>query len=195
MDWGAFDRRITLPFVNPSRLGALETEYGQNNTVCPVDYLPAAVRNAVHGLFGEWNAFRTAEPVCGTVMHDIAETAQGRWFVNNDLNERLHLALVRDHLDPAIAAFSVGTSIPSLPTQLYRFEPSGAGRVNVDFPNVQPDGMIYCYEARVHPSVPAKVILLQMVAGERLRIEGRAEAACGEAAAWSFTAGAVEFVR
>src|SRR5262245_17061885 len=108
MDWGATDRRSPLGFVNASRMGG-NIPFGQNYVVCPVDYLPPTVRASVHNLFGEGTRRRTAEPVCGTVMQDVPGTAQGRWFVNDDVDERVHLALVRDYIDPVTAAFSVGT--------------------------------------------------------------------------------------
>ena len=195
MDWGATDRRQSLAYVNPQRFGeAADNPFGQNHAVCPVDYLPPAVRDSVHGLFGEGSARRTAEPVCGTVMQDIPATAQGRWFVNDDWNERLHLGLVRDYIDPSIAAFSVGTSIPSLPTQLYRFDPVDAGRVDLDFPHVRADGNIYCYEP-TSLSPTSYVVFIQLVSDTRLRIEGSPGASCGAPESWAFTAGAVEFTR
>jgi hypothetical protein len=164
--------------------------------VCPIDYVPAALQDSVRGLFMAEGRYRTAEPVCGTVMQDVSGTAQGRWFINDDQNERLHLALVRDFIDPSIGAFSVGTSIPSLPTQLYRFEATDAGHVNLDFPLVTADGTIQCYETELRPGVPAdRVILIRLLSGTRLRIEGVEETSCGPPDTWSFTAAAVEFVR
>ena len=194
MDWGASDRRIRLAFANPARQGGEQDAFGQNSAVCAIDYLPSAVRASVHDLFGEAGVRRTTEPVCGTVMQDIAGTAQGRWFINDDWNERLHLALVRDQLDPSIGAFSVGTSIPSLPTNLYRFDPVDVGRVNLDFPHVQADGLIYCYEPSSFAPTSYR-ILIQLLSDSRLRIEGSADTVCGDPTSWAFSAGAVDFDR
>jgi hypothetical protein len=194
MDWGATDRRQRLAFVNPARLGGEDDAFGQNSAMCPVDYLRTAVRESAHDLFGEQGVRRAAEPVCGTVMQDIAGTAQGRWFFNDDWEETLHLALVRDQIDPSIGAFSVGRSIPSLPTDLYRFQPVDAGRVNLDFPHVPADGLIYCYEpASLAPT--SYRILIQLLSDVRLRIEGSADTPCGAPESWAFSVGAVEFDR
>jgi hypothetical protein len=194
MDWGATDRRTPLGFVNASRMGG-DILFGQNYAACPVDYLPPAVRASVHNMFGEGTRRRTAEPVCGTVMQDVPGTAQGRWFVNDDVDERLHLALVRDYIDPAIAAFSVGTSVPSLPTDLYRFSPAGSGRLNLDFQLVRPGSQVYCYELTSQRLPSARVVLIQLVTEQRLRIEGRAGASCGPSEGWAFSASATEFAR
>jgi hypothetical protein len=194
MDWGATDRRVRLAYVNPARFGGEDEEFGQNAAVCPVDYLTPAVRSTVHDFFGEAAVQRTAEPVCGTVMQDVAGTVQGRWFFNDDWNERLHLGLVRDYIDPAVAAFSVGTTIPSLPSNLYRFDPVDTGRVNVDFPHVGADGPIYCYEpTAVAPT--SYLVFIQLLSETRLRIEGSPGTSCGAPESWAFSAGAVEFTR
>jgi hypothetical protein len=162
--------------------------------VCAVDYLPPDVRASVHDLFGFGGQRRTAEPVCGTIMQDIAGTAQGRWFINDEWNEQLHLALVRDQLDPSIGVFSVGTSIPSLPWDLYRFNPVDVGRVNLDFPHIGVDGLIYCYSpTSTNPN--RYLVYIQLLTNTRLRIEGKPGMACGAPESWAFTAGAVDFDR
>jgi hypothetical protein len=194
MDWGATDRRSPLGFVNASRMGG-DMPFGQNYVVCPVDYLPSTIRASIHNLFGEGTRRRTAEPVCGTVMQDIPGTAQGRWFVNDNVDGRLHLALVRDYIDPAIAVFSVGTSVPSLPTNLYRFQTAGSGRLNLDFPLVRPGSQVFCYEPTTQISAGARVVLIQLVTEQRLRIEGRAGGSCGPAESWALSAAATEFAR
>ena len=196
LDWGAGDRRKPLAFVNPSRMRAPDDAYGQNVVACPVDYLPPAVQASVHGLFGERGGLvRTAEPVCGTVMQDVPGTVQGRWFINDNIDERQHLALVRDYVDPSIGVFSVGTSIPSVPTNLYRFVPAISGRVNLDFPSVRADGSIYCYQSLRYMNASNLVILIQLVTDLRLRIEGFPRADCGSPDTWAFSPAAREFAR
>lgn len=195
LDWGAADSRTRLAFVNPARMGGDADPFGINRTVCAIDYLPSAVRDSLRPRFGAGGVVRTAEPVCGTVNQDRAGTARGRWFINDQVDERLHLALVNDFVDPRIGAFSVGTSIPSLPSALYHFVPRPDGRVNADFARIAADGTTYCHEPVPVATRPGVVILVALVSEGRLRIEGQPRASCGASEGWQFTSAAVEFSR
>ncbi len=196
IDFGGYDRRVPqLPFINPARSYGNGTEFGHNRTICPVDYfvpnVAAALRARFSGLFGK----RTIEPLCGTIMQDLPNTAQGRWFFNETMQDDPHLALVHDNVDPRIAVLSVGTSIPSLPTRYWGFTPAASGRVNADFPRVTADGLTYCYQTFVGATSPIRHVLIQLISAMRLRIEGFTGALCGDPSTWAFTAGAREFAR
>ena len=196
IDFGGYDRRVPqLPFINPARSFGNGTEFGQNRTICPVDYfvpsVAASLRARFSGLFGK----RTIEPLCGSIMQDLPNTAQGRWFFNETMQDEPHLALVHDNVDPRIAVISVGTSIPSLPTRYWGFTPATSGRVNADFPRVTADGLTYCYQTFVGATSPIRHVLIQLISATRVRIEGFTGALCGDPSTWAFTAGAREFAR
>jgi hypothetical protein len=192
LDLGAADRRKPpLAFVNPSRPHAPGGPPWKNHTVCAVDYFTSPVRDMLRSLFGR-GVRRTAEPVCGQLMQDVPGSAQGRWYMgSSDMDDR-NLALVHDNVIPTLAAFSVGTAVPSLPSRVYRFTPDAAGRVNTDFHLVNAVGTIHCYDAT---NVANQLILIQLVSATRLRIEGQAGTSCGAPESWAFTAGAVTFDR
>jgi hypothetical protein len=193
LDFGGADRRVTpLAFVNPSRSPGANEPFGANRTICPVDYFTPPVRDALRTLFGRGGERRNAPPVCGEVMQDVAGTAQGRWFRGSPAQDDLNLALVHDNVNPAIAAISVGTAVPSLPSRVYRFVPASSGRLNSDFPLVTVGSGIHCYDAT---DVPDALVFLQLVSATRLQIEGRPGASCGDPSTWAFTSAATEFER
>lgn len=193
LDLGGYDQRMApLAFANPSRSYGNGSPFGQNHTICPIDYFSTAVRDLLRAKFSGRGTRRTVEPLCGQVMQDVANTAQGRWYFNNTEQEDAHLALVHDNVVPGLGAFSVGTSIASLPSNVYFFIPATTGRVNLDFSRVTADGQIYCYQPN---SVQGRHILVQLTGATTLRIEGVAVSACGDPSSWAFTAGAVQFSR
>ena len=196
IDFGGYDRRVPqLPFINPARSYGTGTEFGHNRTICPIDYFVASVVSALRTKFGNDRLRRTMEPLCGTIMQDLPNTAQGRWFFNETMQDDPHLALVHDNIDPRVAVISVGNSIPSLPTRYWGFTPAASGRVNADFPRVTADGLRYCYQTFVGATSPIRHVLIQLVSATRVRIEGFTGALCGDPSTWAFTAGAREFAR
>jgi hypothetical protein len=195
VDFGGADRRVPkLAFVNPARSYGNNHNFGQNNTICPVDYFVPAVAGALRARLGRNGTTRTIPPVCGSVMQDVPNTAQGRWFFDNTVQEDPHLALAHDNGDPRLGTISAGTSIPSLPVGARNFTTVTTGRVNLDFPLVTADGQIYCYQNLVF-GPPARHVLIQLISATRVRIEGVLGATCGDPATWVFTSGAREFTR
>ncbi|MFN8574020.1 MAG: hypothetical protein U0132_18325 [Gemmatimonadaceae bacterium] len=195
-DFGAYDRRTpALGFINQVRIGG-SGDFGQLHTVCPVDYFEPGVRDGLRALLGRFgqSVHRTIEPVCGEIMQDKPNTAQGRWFYDNSPTEDAHLALVHDNVDPTQAVFSVGTSVPGLTSGTYAFAPnmSAADHVNVDFGQVTADGAIFCYETQF-PRI--RRVLVQLLTGSRLRIEASSATTCGPMSTWVFTPSAAEFSR
>ena len=200
VDYGGNDRRVPpLAFVNPSRSYGGGSSFGQNNVVCPLDYFVPAVATALRARLGGNGVTRTIPPVCGTVMQDLANTAQGRWYFDNTTRDDAHLALAHDNVDPRLGVISAGTSIPSLPSlagDVRTFTPSASGRVNTDFPMVTADNQIYCYQTfRGNVSPPARHVLIQLLSPTRVRIDGIVGATCGDPATWAFSSGAREFSR
>lgn len=193
LDLGGYDRRVApLAFVNPSRSYGSGTSFGQNQTICPVDYFTTAVRDSLRAIFGRPGRRRTVEPLCGTLMQDVSNTAQGRWYFGQAGNDDPHLALVHDNVDPTEGAFSVGVSIPSLPSTVYLFTPATTGRLNLDFSRVTADGQLYCYEPI---TTGTRHILLQLTSSTTIRIEGGTGPTCGPSSGWALSAAAVTFSR
>jgi hypothetical protein len=192
LDVLARDRRVTLTWVNPARLSDPAGEFGDRHVSCPIDYFVASVGDALRSKLGGGSVVRTTPPVCGEVMQDVPNSAAGRWFLPGSPTypEEPHLALVHDNVDPALGAFSVGTSIPSLPANVYTFTPAPAGRVNLDFRHVTTIGEVECYATSRNQRV-----LVQLVSASRIRVQGIGPGACGDPATWAFGAGAVEFER
>jgi hypothetical protein len=197
LDYGGADRRVPpLPFVNPARSYGNDSEFGQNHTICPIDYFVPAVADALRARLGGFGQTRTIAPVCGTIMQDLPNTAQGRWYFDNNVRDDPHLALAHDNVDPRLGVISSGTSVPNLQGTAWKFTPPSSGRVNLDFPMVGSDGLIYCYQTfSPNPPPPLRHVLIQLVSATRVRIESVIGGTCGEPSTWSFSAGAREFTR
>src|SRR6185436_19954562 len=172
IDFGGADRRVTaLAFVNPARSYGSDTDFGQNHTICPLDYFVADVAEALRARLGRGAQRRTMEPTCGSIMQDVANTAQGRWYFDNTVQDDPHLALAHENVDPRLGVISSGTSIPSLSSGARVFTPATTGRVNLDFQLVTSDGLIYCYEAFSTSPPPLRHVLIQLVSSARVKIE------------------------
>jgi len=91
LDFGLRDSRSTpLWYANLERL----VNSDQLHVVCPYDYyVPGPVKA---GLVAKFGVARQDLPICGSVAHDVADTAQGRWYLlgSSDFGEADHLALV-----------------------------------------------------------------------------------------------------
>ena len=119
IDFGGADRRVPqLAFVNPARSYGNNTDFGQNRTICPIDYFVPVVAEALRAKLGREGLRRTIAPVCGTIMQDVPNTAQGRWYFDNTERDDPHLALAHDNGDPRMGVISSGTSITNPPPPL-----------------------------------------------------------------------------
>jgi len=203
LDFGLRDmRRTPIGFANLSRWENTLAPY----TVCSFDYYREDLKSQLEGFLLDYTGqARTAEPRCGTIDQDLAETAQGLWYIGSsrsDLSEDRELALVHDNFDPRYAVFSVGTSLAAsgLPSGTYYYDPNEGGLVNRDFSEISADGNVYCFETQdQQPTSSAPVsntpaILVQLTSDSTLRIEPLGSDQCGEGP-WSFGSGAVEFER
>ncbi len=195
-DFGAYDTRVApLSFVDPGRV------IGQSlQTVCPIDYFVPAVADSLRALLSGYSGNRrTVAPLCGTIMQDVPNTAQGRWYFDQTTMEDHHLALVHDNADPTVGVISMGTSVPSVPVSTYPFTPLPTGKVNADFNRVTADGSIYCYQNSSQLGLMywqnSIHVLVQMPTATTIKIVGMPGPTCGsDPAAWSMT-GAVTFQR
>jgi hypothetical protein len=195
LDFTALDRRVSLPFVNPERSWGASSPFGQNQAACPLDYFVPSVAASLRARLGRPGFPRTVEPICGEVMQDVAGTAAGRWFRVGvtSAQDDSHLALVHDNVDPTRGVFSVGTSVPSMPSGTYSFTPTVEGRVNLDFQRVTTVGTTYCYQISLPPTQLR--VLLTLVSPTRVRVQGYGNGPCGDPSAWAFGAGWAEFER
>lgn len=192
LDVLARDRRVNLSWANTARLSDPVGDFGDNHVSCAIDYFVTPIIDQLRSKLGTQGAIRTTPPVCGEVAQDVPNSAAGRWFRPGSPSypEDPHLALAHDNVAPSLGAFSVGTSIPSLPANVYTFAPVPVGRVNLDFRYVTTVGEINCYAVSRNQR-----ILLQLVSPVRIRMEGIGAGACGDAGTWAFSSGAVEFER
>ena len=184
--WLADYRTEKIQYANPSRWGGHSLYI-----VCPVDYFTADVRKKLYEQFKDFKGNpKTIKPICGTIEQDVAGTAQGTWFVKGTKQtypEDQHLALAHDNFNPLKEAFSVGTSLHSLGSGVYYFDPKNSGFVNRDFEDVLPNGNIYCYDSltqRFDNPSPTRIIL-QLTSPTALRIQGQQFDSCGTGP-WSF---------
>ncbi len=222
-DMGLIDRRQPpLPFANPDRYALSDAFLGtfppdlvpvvslvapqRLYQFCPFDYFVPPVRRVLESFLGSFDGSvrRTAAPICGEHMQDIAGTAQGNWFKNTTdivfFDEGNGVGLVHDNVDPARPAFSVGFSFPNWTPEVRYFVPVGAGRVNREFSDVIP-GAIYCYEhLSLRFGAESGSVLVQVFSSgshpvDRIRIERRPSIDTCGAGPYLFGADAVVFQR
>ena len=188
LDLGLIDGdSAALAFVDPGRVNSTTLHAG-----CPIDQFTADVRDSLRLRLQVNGTPRTIAPVCGTVMQDVANSAQGRWYFDATTQEDHHLALVHENWDPTIGAFSIGTEVPGTGPTVFMFTPSTTNRTNRDFNLVTADGNIYCYQLTNFSGH----VFTQLVSGTQLKIEVVGSGAtCGDSTTWAFTGNAVTFAR
>lgn len=197
LDWGAYDRRgPPLPFLEPGWYGGNGNVWSGNFVACPIEYFAEPLRSTLMGRFGDGHVTVNAAPVCGRTMWDVAGRARGRWFSGNTMDEARHLSLVPDAVHRDLGVFNVGSTVPNLPAGFYRMTSPmvSDGRVNRNLEQVTSDGQIYCYELLSQMAQPT-LAFIQLVAPDRIRIDGRPGESCGDPAGWAFSASAAEFRR
>ena len=133
-------------------------------------------------------------------MQDVPGTAQGIWFsseVGHTGTEDPHLALVHSNTRPDWAAMSVGNSIQSLNSGVYRFLPKNQGLLNRDFSEITPDGQIYGFQVtnlNLSRNVFNGITIVMMPDAETLWIE-RLRSATTNPTSWAFTENKSIFLR
>jgi len=206
VDLGVIDFRLKpAPFINIEHYDYFYPYYAS-----PINYFTPEVKKVLEAKTG--NVFgtkmRTTDPIGGTYMQDIPNTAQGNWFTggkyhrtSTDLSPFLGLA--RDYTDPVQPIMAIGNSVKGMAMGLYSFTPQSAGKINRDFPDVKADGNIYCYDSFLQgqsaggmPLGRANGILLMSLTSETtLKLEFVSGGKCDANAKYEFTASATNFER
>lgn len=205
IDLGVVDfRRPPAAFVVPAHYDFYYPYWS-----APLDYFTPEARAVIAAKTGHvfGSAVRTADPVGGTHMQDLAGTAQGNWFLTgryhaNSTDLTPFLSLVHDYVVPSQPIAAIGTSVAGLSMGLYAFTPASSGSANRDFAMVIPDGRTYCYDAFLGGQSPGGMpltkpnglILMSMPTQTTLRVEFVAGSTCGSGP-WTMTPAATEFVR
>jgi hypothetical protein len=89
---------------------------------------------------------RNGNPLCGSIVQNLIDTAQGTWFLGpkETVDESRHLSLVHENIDTSMGAISVGGTISK--TGKVHFTPRQSGTINREFSQVKADGLTYCYQ-------------------------------------------------
>lgn len=205
IDFGVTDFR--LPAASFVKSEHYDHFYGFSAS--PFDYFKPEVKIVLAAKTGHMlgTRVRTATPVGGTFMQDIAGTAQGNWFapgkymsIGADLTTAL--ALVTDYVDPAQPIMSVGSSIDGMAMGVYSFAVAATGSTNRAFREVKPTGGTFCYETflsgRSTGGLPLSrangVLLMAMPSATTLKVELVSAGSCASAPR-EFSAKAATFER
>ncbi len=182
VDFGVLDfRRAPARFINLEHYDTYYPFYAS-----PLDYFTADVRASIESKTG--NVFgtkmRTAQPIGGSYMQDLAGSAQGNWFLpgknhKNSTDMSIFVGLAHDYVNPDEPVMSLGSSVKGAKQGLYSYVPTTLGVVNRDFKDIQADGRVYCIEkfkagqttGGLPLSNPASVLLLWMPDYSSLKLE------------------------
>lgn len=205
VDFGLLDFRLPpARFIN---LEHYDTYYPFN--VSPLEYFTPAVRTAIESKTGHvfGDRMRTALPIGGTHMQDIAGKAQGNWFLpdkshKNTADLSVFVGLSYDYVDPAEPVMTLGTTVKGAKLGLYSYLPTVTGRINRQFKDIEPDGKVYCFEnfkkgyttGGLPLTAPAAVVLMTMPDYSSLKLEYVEQANCA-ASLYRMTSAATLFVR
>jgi hypothetical protein len=205
VDFGVIDFRLPpAGFVRMDHYDHFYPYYAS-----PLDYFRPDVKATLAAKTGHvfGSRMRTAAPIGGTYMQDIAGTAQGNWFMpgryhSNSTDLSASLGLASDYVEPGQPIMAIGTPISGVNMGLYSFTVEAQGSINRAFSAVRADGTVYCYERFLRGqsaggmplSQPAGVLLLSMPNDTTLRVEQTAGSSCATAGR-AFTAGAALFER
>lgn len=190
LDLEAYDLSTPpLAYANPDRYRSDADR--RLHIVCPLDgFTPEAREEQLVKVQGYQDHVGTAHPVCGVVMQDLPDTAQGNWFTGQepggqpDFSQRL--ALVHHHVDRESAAISIGGTIMEMGVWLFRARNDGL--VNREFGQVVPDGEVYCYQGAVlseggkEPSVFPGRLLISLTSETEMWVERQDGECSGEPA-------------
>lgn len=193
LDFGLSDSRVSAGVVaNPARWEDMDLHY-----VCPLDYFSPDISAALYAKLGDFDGklISINSPKCGQVYQDVPGTAQGVWISKAAANPSIFdvsnlLTLGHHSFDHAQGVFVMGNVLRQLGFDnsfIYGFSPRTAGKVNVDFNKIVPDGNVYCYQNinQSDPRSPGAAVLLQLLDANTLRIGQVDGGACGSGP-WQF---------
>jgi hypothetical protein len=189
MDFGVYDRTADpIPAARPSRWSDGMYRYSFHF----LDYYEeGAVKDELMALVNREDIPGDPYPT-GRALQDVPGTAMGCWFKPGAPYppEDAHLALVQSHYLPSKEMICTGTSIPSLPTNAYFFEPQSSGLLNRAFADVRPDDRTYGYVIMW----PERTVFITLPDADTLWIEA-IDGEHPDPADWIFTDDKVVFVR
>jgi hypothetical protein len=196
-DFGARDARLPTPagYANVARYYLTPDGNDLRHVACPWNYFPPVSRDGALALMGDPFALppvrRTMEPRCGTVVQDLAGTAQGNWFgypatsgtqyYEPPPQEDRAVSLVHDAMYPTRPVLSVG-GLSNVGAGRYYFATQSSGRVNRDFADVTAGSGVYCYQGLTDLAGQAQgsgIVLLEATADSKLRLERLSFSSCG----------------
>lgn len=205
VDFGTTDfRRNPAAFINLAHYDSYYPYY-----VSPLEFFSSTVRTALEAKTGHifGSRPRTAAPIGGTHMQDLAGTAQGNWFLpgknhSNTTDLSIFLGLAHDYVDPTQPLMAAGVSIQGMSLGLYSYTVNSSGQINRDFSAVKPDGTIYCFDnfatgqsaGGLPLTTPKGIVLMKMPNEASLQVELQAAASCS-AGPLALTANATTFER
>jgi hypothetical protein len=190
LDFGMYDDRAL-----PDAVARLDrwAKSRALHAACPLDaYAVGPLRDALLARV-ERDGSPTDADRCGHIFQDVPGTAQGCWFasgVDTTYPEDPHLALVAPAVHPSQLAFSVGTSVPNLPSRPYTFAPASSSTLNRPFADVRPDGQIRAYRVDGFSGL----ILVHMPDANTLWIEAQ-PGATPTSTPWTFSGAKAVFRR
>jgi hypothetical protein len=197
LDMVAVDLTYDIPWLNPERIGDIETYH---HAMCPyVNFVPdianAYMDHATSGLTP-----LTRDERCGVAAIDVAGTGQGIW-VRADNPVTLAEDLLQDApnfltLSPGVADPDaeqlISSGVPALGRDLVSTTVESTGRVNLAFALLPDDGTIHCYEG-VTPQNQERAHLIALT-GDTLTVEPTTDCAA-DPSTWTFTGAAIDFIR
>jgi len=175
-DFGLFDLRKELNFVNPVR-HPTRTRFIQ----CAYEYYRQDLQKQFFDLIKRDDAQQ-----CGVTMQDVPGTLKGTWFHETSPKEyvvdwNVYLAFVQDNEFPDVEVVSVAGIITD-PSK-FEFNPRDSGFINREFSQVKADGNVYCYEAedveKFQSSKPTGKIIVQLTSDTQLKIEHKSGSCTG----------------
>ncbi len=197
LDFGVRDTRIDPIFYANTDLFFSDEEY----VVCHYDYYKeGSVKDSLLSLLQK---SRTDDPICGTLALDIANAAQGKWYLEGTTSiesEAGHLSLVPSNKDTDIGVLSVGNS--TIDADGYFFDFVSSGQIRRRFSDVTYDNNVYCYDSlREYPDISFNLftegyLFLQMTSNTTLTLERVESGPCPESPnSLTFSSAAVNFER
>jgi hypothetical protein len=180
---------------------AVDMGFTVNNiAVCPLNYFDAATNAKLLPKIGNFNGTikRTVPPVCGEINLDVAGTLQGNWLKQGlpKFPEDNHIAFVKDNVEPAKPAISIGSAVPGLASGVYTFNPLASGVVDRSFTDVTNNGQIFCYTPKFFYGavVPNTSIIVKLESNTSLSFEKR-NCDCSCNLPYSFSGAKINYVR
>lgn len=206
VDFGTMDtRRTPAAFINLTHYDAYYPYW-----VSPLEFFAPDVRRAIEAKTG--NVFgtrmRTALPIGGSHMQDLAGKAQGNWFIpgkyhSNSTDMSPMVALAHDYVDPTQPIMSAGSSIVGMAMGLYTYATQPSGLINRDFADMVSDGSVYCIGSFAQGqsagglpvSKPNGILILTLPTATTLKLELISAANCQVSGNWTFSNAATTMER